>query len=255
LKCAVTEIGSIEVKAIGPQVHYFEFDDSGAGWQIKIAPGKAATILLGRSRMLHHAGWMQPMHFYVPKGAKELQCYWAGGPHWMHGPDGKKLKEIETSGAFVRVGSAGRRRRQDVALSRMALGQLWFFNAPNCLAASPSALMLPRELATKDGLKAPRRTTNRVATWLQLVVVSKPPGPDLASVPPAARASLLARRKLTWVLFCATVRSQPRKEPPDLSLHVFFWIVPHSSTASRSVESGERDCDRFCWYNLLLNVF
>jgi hypothetical protein len=32
-----------------------------------------------------------------------------------------------------------------------ALGGLWFFNARNRLAASPAALLIPRELAERDG--------------------------------------------------------------------------------------------------------
>jgi hypothetical protein len=33
------------------------------------------------------------------------------------------------------------------------LGYLWLFNAPNYLAASPAALLVPRELAERDGLR------------------------------------------------------------------------------------------------------
>ena len=35
----------------------------------------------------------------------------------------------------------------------MMLGYLQLFNAPNQLAASPAALLIPRELAKRDGLK------------------------------------------------------------------------------------------------------
>ena len=38
------------------------------------------------------------------------------------------------------------------SFSKLALGHLWFFNAPNYLAASPDALLVPREIAEKDGL-------------------------------------------------------------------------------------------------------
>lgn len=30
--------------------------------------------------------------------------------------------------------------------------RLWFFNAPNGIAASPNALLLPKDLVVKDGL-------------------------------------------------------------------------------------------------------
>lgn len=144
---------SIEVKVARPGLYSFEFDDSGAGWQIKVAPGRSATIVLDRARTFHHAGWMQPMYFYVPKGTRELQYYWSGGPHWIHGPDGAKLKEVETSGAFVRIPVPEGADGKTWHFTRLALGHLWFFNAPNYLAASPAALLVPREIAEKDGLK------------------------------------------------------------------------------------------------------
>jgi hypothetical protein len=143
----------VEVKVPGPGLYFFEFDDSGAGWQVKAAPGRPAAIVLDRARAFHHAGWMQPMHFYVPKGTRELQYYWSGGPHWVHGPDGTKVKEVETSGAFVRVPVPEGADGKTWHFTRLAPGHLWFFNAPNYLAASPTALLVPRELARRDGLR------------------------------------------------------------------------------------------------------
>lgn len=142
----------IEVKVPEAGLYHFEFDDSAAGWRIHVAAGRRAVIELDPARKFAHAGWMQPMHFYVPQGTRELQYYWSGGPHWVHGPDGTKLKEVDTDGAFVRVtvpeGSDGKTWH----FTRMALGHLWFFNAPNYLAASPAALLVPKELAERDAL-------------------------------------------------------------------------------------------------------
>jgi hypothetical protein len=33
------------------------------------------------------------------------------------------------------------------------LGLFWFFNCPNYLSPSPAQMILPRDLAAKDGLK------------------------------------------------------------------------------------------------------
>jgi hypothetical protein len=74
-----------------------------AGWSIRVAPGRRAVVALEPARRVEHAGQMQPMHFYVPKGTRELQYYWHGRPHRVHGPDGAVLKEVTTSGAFVKV--------------------------------------------------------------------------------------------------------------------------------------------------------
>jgi hypothetical protein len=142
----------IEVPVPQAGLYWFDFDDSSAGWQIKVEAGRRVVVPLQRDRGFMHAGWMQPMHFYVPKGTQELQYYWSGGPHWVFGPDGTKLREVETSGSFVKIpvpeGADGKTWR----FERLALGHLWFFNAPNYLAASPEALLLPKDLAEKDGL-------------------------------------------------------------------------------------------------------
>jgi hypothetical protein len=89
----------------------------------------------------------------VPKGTRELQYYWFGQPHRVHGPDGAVLKEVKTKGEFVKIpvppGADGRTWH----FSQLMLGYLWLFNAPNYLAASPAALLVPRELAERDGLR------------------------------------------------------------------------------------------------------
>jgi hypothetical protein len=63
------------------------------------------------------------------------------------------LLDVKTKGEFVKVpvpeGADGRTWH----FSQMMLGTLWFFNAPNYLAASPAALLVPKELADKDGLR------------------------------------------------------------------------------------------------------
>ena len=143
----------VTVNVPGPGRYNVEFDDSMAGWQIRVAPGRRAVVVLDPARRVEHAGWMQPMHFYVPKGTRELQYYWLGQPHKVHGPDGAVLKEVTASGAFVKVPVPAGAYGKPWHLSQMMLGTLRFFNAPNHLAASPAALLVPKELADRDGLK------------------------------------------------------------------------------------------------------
>jgi hypothetical protein len=143
---------SIEVNVPGPGLYFFEFDDSAAGWQIKVAPGRRAAIVLDKSRGFMHAGWMQPMHFYVPRGTRELQYYWSGGPHKVHGPDGALIRAVTASGTFVKIPVPDGADGTTWHFTELALGHLWFFNAPNYLAASPAALLVPRELAARDEL-------------------------------------------------------------------------------------------------------
>jgi hypothetical protein len=143
----------IAVKVPRAGLYYLQFDDSMAGWQIRVAPGRAAAVVLEPGRHVEHAGWMQPMHFYVPRGTRELQYYWLGQPHRVHGPDGALLKEVRTTGEFVRVPVPEGADGKTWHFTQMMLGDLWFLNAPNYLAASPAALLVPRELAEKDGLR------------------------------------------------------------------------------------------------------
>lgn len=146
------EAHRLTFKVPAPGLYYFDFDDSAAGWRVVVAPGKPASILLQRDRGFAHAGHMQQMYFYVPKGTKTLDYFWSGGPHVVLGPDNKPVAEIKTSGEFVSVPVSAGADGKPWGLTSLALGHLWFFNAPNQLAASPAALLVPRELAAQDGL-------------------------------------------------------------------------------------------------------
>lgn len=132
---------------------YFLEGDSSAGWRIKIEPGRTATLLNSRARRVIHLGQMQEMYFYVPKGTRELQYFWSGGTHKVLGPDRKVIAEVKTSDEVATVPVPEGKDGQVWSLSPRAHSQLWFFNAPNVIAASPNALMLPRELVKKDGLE------------------------------------------------------------------------------------------------------
>jgi hypothetical protein len=144
---------SMDIEVPRPGLYRLDFEDSTAGWQIKVPPGRRAVVGLEPGSRIEHAGWMQPMYFYVPKGTKVLQYYWAGQPHRVHGPDGDVLQEVKTSGSFVKVKVPPGGDGKTWHFSQMMLGQLWLFNAPNYLAASTEALLVPRELATKDKLR------------------------------------------------------------------------------------------------------
>ncbi|HTE20373.1 MAG TPA: DUF4838 domain-containing protein, partial [Armatimonadota bacterium] len=143
----------LQVKVPRAGLYHLEFDDSSAGWQIRVASGRRASVVLEPGRRVEHAGWMQPMHFYVPRGTRELQYYWYGQPHRVHGPDGAVLKEVKSTGEFVKVPVPAGADGKTWHFTQIMLGSLWFFNAPNYLAASPAALLIPRELAKRDGLK------------------------------------------------------------------------------------------------------
>jgi hypothetical protein len=100
-------------------------------------------------------GHMQRMFFYVPRGTKQLVYFWEGPPHEVCDPAGKVIAKVTTSGKFVTVpvppGGAG----QAWSFTKMAGGHLWLMNAPGYLAASPDALLVPREVAARDQVARP----------------------------------------------------------------------------------------------------
>ncbi len=142
----------LKAEVPGPGLYSLDFADTSAGWSIAVEAGRPAAIPLRREKGYGHAGHMQAMFFYVPRGTREIHYYWGGGPHKIHGPDGAPVRRVETSGVFVRIpvpeGADGKAWR----FTELALGHLWFFNVPNYLAASPGALLVPREVADRDGL-------------------------------------------------------------------------------------------------------
>jgi len=146
------ETHPISLKVPRPGLYYFDFIDSGAGWKIRVAAGKPCTIPLLRDRKFSHAGSMQRMYFYVPKKTATIEYYWQGHPHKVLDPRGKLVQDVKSSGEFVSIAVPPGMDGQLWSFSPISLGHLWFFNLPNNLAASPEALLAPRQVATEDGL-------------------------------------------------------------------------------------------------------
>ncbi len=134
----------VEVAAAG--LYWFEFNDQAAAWSIRVAAGRPVAVALSRSAPPAHLGHMQRMYFFVPRGTRKIEYYWKGGPHTMHGPDGAVRAEVTANGKFVTVDVPAGSDGQSWTITKLALGHLWFFNVPNYLAASPDALLVPREV-------------------------------------------------------------------------------------------------------------
>jgi len=146
------EAHKVVMKVPQAGTYSFDFNDSGAGWRIKVDAGRPATLLSHRPQRYLHLGQMQEMFFYVPKGTKELHYYWSGGPHKLVGADRKPIADVSTSDDLVSVPVPEGKDGALWSFSPHGHGHLWFFNAPNGIAASPSALLLPKEVVEKDGL-------------------------------------------------------------------------------------------------------
>lgn len=120
--------------------------DSAAGWGIKAGAGQPLVLDLTQRSRFHSLGQLPRLYFYVPKGTEHIDYFWEGGPHDVLGPDGKVLAKIAERGKYIRVAVPKGMDGQPWSFTRMALGQLSFTNVPNYLAASPDALLIPREL-------------------------------------------------------------------------------------------------------------
>jgi hypothetical protein len=136
----------LSLKVSKPGLYWFDFDDSAAGWRIAAEPGRSISLLLSGERDFMHAGHMQRMYFFVPKATKRIDYFWTGDPHQVLGPDGKLIKEINATGEFVHIQVPAGADGKLWSFKQLALGQLCFFNCPKVLAASPQALLLPREV-------------------------------------------------------------------------------------------------------------
>lgn len=127
-------------------MYLLDFNDSGAGWGIKAKAGQALVVDLTQRSRFHSLGQMQRMYFFVPRGTEHIDYFWDGGPHDVLGPNGKIAAKISERGKYLRVAVPKGQDGQAWSFSRLALGKLWFTNVPNYLAASPEALLVPREV-------------------------------------------------------------------------------------------------------------
>jgi hypothetical protein len=153
----------IELPAPSPGLYFFEFDDSMAGWRISAPEGLPISLCLRREEGFRHAGHMPRMFFYVPKGTRQIEYFWKGGPHVVHGPDGSTVREVRSTGEFIEIPVPEGMDGKVWSFTKLALGHLWFFNVPNLLASSPDLLLLPRELLERDRLSTPADGTARPA--------------------------------------------------------------------------------------------
>lgn len=142
----------LALKAPKAGTYFFECNASGSGWRIKVSESQPAVLLPSRTNRSPHLGQIQEVFFYVPKGTKELQYFFSGAPHKVNGPDRKPIFEVKESDDVFIVPVPEGKDGTIWSLSPHGHAHIWFFNAPNVLAASPSAMMLPREVVEKDRL-------------------------------------------------------------------------------------------------------
>jgi hypothetical protein len=144
---------AVEVPAAG--LYRLDYDDQDVGWTIRAEAGRPCVLLLDRNPPGSHLGQMPRMYFYVPRGTRTVDVF-AGHRIALYTPDGRLAHESTEGGVNARVavpeGADGSAWSCDPHV-----GRVWFFNVPGVLAASPDALLVPREVGTRDGLPSPER--------------------------------------------------------------------------------------------------
>lgn len=109
------------------------------------------SLLENRSDMRFTLSGTRDLNFfYVPKGTREFQYYWDGHSHSIFDPSGAEFRKVMETGYItvpVPTGMDG---------AAWSFNGRWdtrrFINIPNFIAPSPRALLVPREVAEKDGL-------------------------------------------------------------------------------------------------------
>ena len=145
----------LKLKVPKAGAYFFEFYDAGSGWQIGIKPDTYAVLALQRGQSCSGLSVGVPL-IYVPKGTKKIDFYSnTGGEVCFYKPDMTLLGKFPSDGSYNSIpvpdGMDGQLWRAGNA-NGFALGQLYFFNIPNYLSMTPSAMLIPREVAEADGV-------------------------------------------------------------------------------------------------------
>lgn len=139
-----------------PRAGLYQFKVSAAGWWLyTVVAGTLNTLSLSDPQDLSGYtlnGFGNSSFFYVPKGTKQFQFFWGGAAHQFFDDEGKLIADIPASADYVTL-----------PVPEGHDGKVWsftgrhqprrFVNIPNFISPWPDSLLVPRELAKKDGLK------------------------------------------------------------------------------------------------------
>ena len=140
----------IAVEVPSPGYYSVEFNDAGSRSRLTANEGRPVAQLLRRDQPPQYDATSPRLYFYVPRGVRELHYYWQGPPHTVRDPRGNAFKDVSTTGQLVTIPIRSGNDGAIWSLTRVALGRLHFYNAPNVVATSAGSLLLPRELIAKD---------------------------------------------------------------------------------------------------------
>ncbi len=139
------EVHTLTLNVPQAGVYFFECNDSSAGWRITRKPGESLNWLPKRGRKVITLGHFGELFFLVPAGTRELQCFACGPKFPIRGPDHKVLAELNANDEIVTIPVPEGTDGKVWSFGPTSPSQIWFFNAPNCFAASPEALLVPEQ--------------------------------------------------------------------------------------------------------------
>lgn len=148
------------------------------GYKVLVRAPQAAPIALvadKQSRPLGVSVGSSGMYFYVPKRTTHIKYFWNRGrstqgndmvasplqPHELVDSAGKVHRVTTGPQQLVSVAVPPGEDGKIWRIRKIFASQLWFYNVPPFLSASPKSVMLPRELAEADGWIEPQTGATR----------------------------------------------------------------------------------------------
>jgi hypothetical protein len=143
-----------------PGVYSFGYHDHGAYGQVYWSADQIVSLPMGE-RHFRAMARVNDMYFYVPKGSKEINYYYKradwqfGGAHQITDPTGKVVKEVAVDGDYVAVAVAPGTDGSvwKIGGPTFGLGYFRFFDIPGYFSPNANKMLVPSEVAIKDGLK------------------------------------------------------------------------------------------------------
>jgi hypothetical protein len=142
-------ITHVELKVPGPGLYKFSCKRGGAGWNIKIPESLPSALIFSRDKDVRTN--YAKRYFYVPKESKKIVLYVQSGSIDIKDPDGKRQLKCSVNGNFVEIDVPENFAGKVWSIAGK-LRNAWFLNMPTILSNNPSTIILPEELAKKDGL-------------------------------------------------------------------------------------------------------
>ncbi len=136
------EVHTLMLKVPQAGVYFFECNDSAAGWRLTRKPGESLTWLPKRGQKTITLGQFGELFFHVPAGTKQLQLFSSAPKFPIRGPDHKIIAEVSANDEVVTIPVPGGADGKVWSFGPTSPSHIWLFNAPNCFAASPDALLI-----------------------------------------------------------------------------------------------------------------